>query len=154
MTVERYLYICIYFIQCFMNVILTYDFICIAIMLLSLEMPLCCFKSSYEHYLYPCVLCTSVLLLSMLCIYLCMYWNSGASDLLVLMLFVLQCTDRKYNFLTKRHDECKWLHIRVSFVGTRNNTNCITITSMPLKADNKDSWRIEYLILGIMPVKQ
>ena len=29
-----------------------------------------------------------------------MYWKSGTSDLLVLMLFVLQCTNYKYNFLT------------------------------------------------------
>ena len=33
-------------------------------------------------------------------IYLSIYWKSGTSELMVLMLFVLQCTDYKLNFLT------------------------------------------------------
>ena len=33
-------------------------------------------------------------------IYVFIYWKSGTSDLMVLMLFVLQCTDYKWNFLT------------------------------------------------------
>ena len=35
-----------------------------------------------------------------LCIYQFIYWKSGTSDHLVLMLLVLQCTDYKWNFLT------------------------------------------------------
>ena len=55
-------------IQCFANVILTYDFICISILiysifvlsvLISVLIPLCCYHSSFEHYLNPCVLCIS-----------------------------------------------------------------------------------------------
>ena len=46
------------------------------------------------------VLCITVLPLYMLRIYSFMYWKSGTSDLLVLMLFVLQCTDYKQNFFT------------------------------------------------------
>ena len=50
---------------------------------------------------YLCVLkCLYILPLYILCIYSFMYWKSGTRDLLVLMLFVLQCTDYKYNFLT------------------------------------------------------
>ena len=33
-------------------------------------------------------------------IYLFICWKSGTGDLLVLMLFVVQCTDYKYNFVT------------------------------------------------------
>ena len=45
---------------------------------------------------YLCVLkCLYILPLYILCIYSFMYWKSGTSDLLVLMLFVLQCTDYK-----------------------------------------------------------
>ena len=46
--------------------ILTYDFICISILSLSLEIPLCTYHSSYEHYLYRCVFGISILLLLLL----------------------------------------------------------------------------------------
>ena len=39
-----------------MNVILTYDFICI-VLSLSLEIPRCSYYSSHEHYIYPSALC-------------------------------------------------------------------------------------------------
>ena len=42
-----------------------------------------------------CFKCLYILPLYILCIYSFMYWKSGTSDLLVLMLFVLQCTDYK-----------------------------------------------------------
>ena len=77
--------ICIYFIQSFMNVILYYDVICISILSVCLEIPVCSDHPSYEHYLYPCFLCISFSPLFMLHIYSCMYWKSGTSDLLVLM---------------------------------------------------------------------
>ena len=41
------------------------------------------------------VLCIAILPLFMLRIYSFMHWKSETSDLLVLMLFVLQCTDYK-----------------------------------------------------------
>ena len=93
----RKIFLCIhiFFIQGFMNVILTYDFICISILSLSLETAPCSYHSSYEHYLYRCVLCIAILSLFMLRIYSFMYWKSWTSNLLVLMSFVLQCTDYK-----------------------------------------------------------
>ena len=45
-------------------------------------------------YYYPLILFICIF------IYVFIYWKSGTSDLLALMLFVLQCTDYKYNFLT------------------------------------------------------
>ena len=89
--------ICIYFIQCLINVILTYDFIWIFILSMSLESPFCSYHSSHKHYLYRFVyvLCIAILPLFMLRIYQFMYWKSGTSDLLVLKLFVFQCTDYK-----------------------------------------------------------
>ena len=87
------------FIRCFMNIIVTYDFKCISFLLLSLELPLSSYHSSYEHYLHPCVVCISISPMFMLRIYSFMCWRSGTSDLLVLMLFVVQCTDYKYIFL-------------------------------------------------------
>ena len=45
---------------------------------------------------YLCVLkCLYILPMYILCTYSFMYWKSGTSDLLMLMLFVLQCTDYK-----------------------------------------------------------
>ena len=46
--------ICIYFIKCIINVILTYDFM-YKILSLSLEIPLCSYHSSYDYYLYRSV---------------------------------------------------------------------------------------------------
>ena len=75
---SRYLYV---FVFIFMNAIVTYDFMCIPILSLSLEIPLCLYHPSYEHYLYRCVLCISILPLSMLRIYSFMYWKSGTGYL-------------------------------------------------------------------------
>ena len=47
---------------------------------LSLEIPLCSYHSSDEHYLYRCVSCISILPLLKLRIYTFMYWKSGTSD--------------------------------------------------------------------------
>ena len=78
----------IYFIQCFMNVIFYYDFICISVLSLWLEIPVYSNLSSYERYFNPRALCISIAPLLMLRIYPCMYWKSGTSDLLVLMFFL------------------------------------------------------------------
>ena len=117
-----YLYICIYFIQCLMNVILTYDFICISILSLSLEKYFSGLildlrpanetslqSNTLSHWLganlesaltslflsfllctlpLSTCLCISFLPLLMLRIYSFMYWQSGTSDPLVLMLVV------------------------------------------------------------------
>ena len=48
----------------------------------------------------------------MLRVYSYMYWKSGTSDLLVLMLFVLQCTDYKkilLLLLLRSDDPCRQL---------------------------------------------
>ena len=55
------------------SVILTYGFICISVLSFSIEILLCSYHSSYEHYLYRCVLCISVLPLFMLRIYSFMF---------------------------------------------------------------------------------
>ena len=60
---------CCYFIWCFTNVILTYDFICI-VLSLFLEIPLCSYHFSHEHYLYPCVLCN--LSLTIVDVFICL----------------------------------------------------------------------------------
>ena len=70
MTVEKYIYVFVFILY---SVILTYDFICKSVLSLSLEIPLCSYRSSYEHYLYRCVLCISILSLFMLRIYSFMY---------------------------------------------------------------------------------
>ena len=50
-----------------------------------------------------------------ICIYSFMYWKSRTSDLLVLMLFVVQCTDYKYNFLTLTLTlNLLWRHCKVT----------------------------------------
>ena len=58
-----------------------------------------------HHYLVPLFICIYVYSF----IYLSIHWKSGTSDPMVLMLFVLQCTDYKYNFLTQG-DVIKWKH--------------------------------------------
>ena len=69
-------------------------------LLLWIYAPIYSYYCPYKHYLLPmCFKCLYILLLYILCIYLFMYWKSGTSDLLVLMFFVLQCTDYKQNFL-------------------------------------------------------
>ena len=52
------------------------------------------------HYLVPLFICICVYLLF---IYLFIESRGLVSDLMVLMLFVLQCTDYEYNFLTLTH---------------------------------------------------
>ena len=70
-------------------------------LLLWIYAPIYSYYCPYKHYLLPvCFKCLYILPLYILCIYSFTYWKSGTSDLLVLMLFVLQCTDYKYNFLT------------------------------------------------------
>ena len=64
--------------------------------LLWIYVPIYSYYCPYKHYLLPmCFKCLYILPLYILCIYSFMYWKSGTSDLLVLMLFVLQCTDYK-----------------------------------------------------------
>ena len=70
-------------------------------LLLCICMPIYSYHRPYNYYILPvCFECLYILPLYILCIYSFMYWKSGTSDLLVLMLFVLQCTDYKQNFLT------------------------------------------------------
>ena len=52
-----------------------------------------------KHYIYLRVLYISILQLFMLRNHSFMYWKPGTSDLLVLLLFVLQCTEYKWNAL-------------------------------------------------------
>ena len=69
-------------------------------LLLWIYAPIYSYYCSYKHYLLPmCFKCLYILPLYILCIYSFMYWKSVNSDLLVLMLFVSQCTDYKYFFL-------------------------------------------------------
>ena len=51
-----------------------------------------CFHHFISMYFYMYVLC---IIISCIFIYLSIYWKSGTSDLMVLMLFVTQCTDYK-----------------------------------------------------------
>ena len=75
-----------YRIRCFRNITV----------FLWIYAPIYCYHCPYKHYLLPmCFKAVYILPLYSLCIYSCMYWKSGTSDLLVLMLFVLQCTDYK-----------------------------------------------------------
>ena len=54
----------------------------------------------YKNYILPmCFTCLCILPLYVLCICSFKYGKLGTSDLLVLMLFVLKCTDYKWNFL-------------------------------------------------------
>ena len=46
------------------------------------------------HYLVPCIYICIYMYICIF-IYLSIYWKSGTSDLMLLMLFVLQCTDYK-----------------------------------------------------------
>ena len=46
------------------------------------------------HYFVPCIYICIYMYICIL-IYLSIYWKSGTSDLMALMLFVLQCTDYK-----------------------------------------------------------
>ena len=46
------------------------------------------------HYFVPCMYICIYMYICIF-IYLSIYWKSGTSDLMVLMLFVLQCTDYK-----------------------------------------------------------
>ena len=65
-------------------------------LLLWIYAPIYSYNCPYKHYLLPmCFKCLYILPLYILCIYSFMYWKSGTSDLLVLMFFVLQCTDYK-----------------------------------------------------------
>ena len=68
-------------------------------LLLWIYAPIYSYYCPYKHYLLPmCFKCLYILplyILYILCIYTFMYWKSGTSDLLVLMFFVLQCTDYK-----------------------------------------------------------
>ena len=79
-----------YCILCFRNITLIVDLCAYLLLLLSLY-------TFFFTYVFKCLY---ILPLYILCIYSFMYWKSGTSDLLVLMLFVLQCTDYKWNYLT------------------------------------------------------
>ena len=65
-------------------------------LLLWIYAPIYSYICPYKHFLLPmCFKCLYILPLYILCIYSFMYWKTGTIDLLVLMLFVLQCTDYK-----------------------------------------------------------
>ena len=95
-------------------------------LLLWIYAPIYSYYCPYKHYPLPmCFKCLYILPLYILCIYSFMYWKSGTSDLLVLMFFVLQCTDYKYFFYSysystgMAHDSCfTWRNIspRLAFV--------------------------------------
>ena len=128
--------ICIHSIQCLIDVILTYDFICIFILSLSLESPLCSYLSSYQHYLYRCVM--FYVSLSYLCtccvfIHLCIE-SRGLVTFLVLMLFVLQCTTINKIFLLLLLLFQSFLldHVWITVKILRHVQNFITITSLQL----------------------
>ena len=90
-SIKISLCICIYFIQCHSYF---YTYICSIIVLRNTSL-----SFLYELSLSVCFMYV-YLTFVMLHIYSSMYWKSGTSDLLVLMLFVLQYTIFKWNFLT------------------------------------------------------
>ena len=60
MTVDGYLYVFVFILY---SVILTFIcicFICISVLSFSIEILLCSYHSSYEHYLFRCVLLSGV----------------------------------------------------------------------------------------------
>ena len=58
------------------------------------------FQCTFTWMFYASLFRAIVYMYICMFIYLSIYWKSGTSDLMVLMLFVLQCTDYKSNFLT------------------------------------------------------
>ena len=53
------------------------------------------FQCTFTCMFYVSLFCAIVYMYICISIYLSIYWKSGTSDLMVLMLFVLQCTDYK-----------------------------------------------------------
>ena len=77
-----------------MNIILNVSYIYIYIIVLSF------FQCTFTCMFYVSIFRAVVYMYICIFIYLSIYWKSGTSDLMVLMLFVLQCTDYKQNVLT------------------------------------------------------
>ena len=77
-----------------MNIILNVSYIYIDIIVFII------FQCTFTCMFYVSLFRAIVYMYICIFIHLSIFWKSGTSDLMVLMLFVLQCTDYKYNFLT------------------------------------------------------